>query len=140
VQALPSLQMLPFGLAGFVQAPVAMSHAPARWQSSVAVQTTGLPPVHTPFKQASARVQALPSSQVVPSALGAAWHWPVAGLQRAGSWQASLAGHVRTAPPVQAPARQTSSVLHGLPSSQLAPSALGGFVHAPVVESQVPGS
>jgi hypothetical protein len=48
VQALPSLQTLPFALAGFVHAPVAMSQAPGRWQSSDAVQATGLPPVHTP--------------------------------------------------------------------------------------------
>jgi hypothetical protein len=48
VQALPSLQTLPSALAGFVHAPVAMSQAPGRWQSSDAVQTTGLPPVQTP--------------------------------------------------------------------------------------------
>ncbi|PYQ01844.1 MAG: hypothetical protein DMF82_18120 [Acidobacteria bacterium] len=48
VQARPSLQPLPFGLAGFEQSPVVASQVPARWHWSRAVQTTGVP-VHAPL-------------------------------------------------------------------------------------------
>jgi hypothetical protein len=53
-------------------------------------QTTGLPPVQTPAWQVSVWVQALPSSQGVPSGLGRARQPPVAG-SLSPSWQASPA-------------------------------------------------
>ncbi|HUL98307.1 MAG TPA: hypothetical protein VLU24_02500 [Mycobacterium sp.] len=48
VQTLPSLQDVPFGAAGFEQAPVDGEQAPARWHWSDAVQTVGLEPVQMP--------------------------------------------------------------------------------------------
>src|SRR5206468_2387339 len=69
VQALPSLQVLPFALFGFEHVPVAGLHVPASWHWSPAEQTTGLAPVQTPAWQVSVCVQALPSLQVLPFAL-----------------------------------------------------------------------
>jgi hypothetical protein len=43
VQPLPSLQALPFALAGFEQMPVAGSQTPALWHWSEAVQVTAVP-------------------------------------------------------------------------------------------------
>src|SRR5437667_266457 len=68
VQALPSLHAVPSGLAGFEHAPVAGSHVPGKWHWSLAVHTTGFPPVHTPApSQWSFWVQALPSLHGVPA-------------------------------------------------------------------------
>jgi hypothetical protein len=68
VQALPSLQAVPFVATGFEQAPVAGSHVPATWHWSDAVQVMGLEPVQVPFWQVSVWVQLLPSLQDVPLA------------------------------------------------------------------------
>jgi hypothetical protein len=40
VHAVPSLQAVPSGRGGFEQRPVAESHTPLAWQSSVGAQTT----------------------------------------------------------------------------------------------------
>jgi hypothetical protein len=48
VQALPSLQAVPSDWGGFEQTPVLGSQMPATWHWSLAMQTTGLPPVHVP--------------------------------------------------------------------------------------------
>src|SRR5438093_925594 len=48
VQALPSLHVVPSGLAGFEHAPVAGLHVPVPWHWCWAVQTTAVVPVHTP--------------------------------------------------------------------------------------------
>jgi hypothetical protein len=48
VQALPSLQLVPFVAAGFEHTPVLGLHVPATWQESLAVQVTGFEPVQTP--------------------------------------------------------------------------------------------
>jgi hypothetical protein len=61
VQALPSEQAVPSGLAVLEQTPVAGSQVPAEWHWSEPVQTT-LPCVQEPAAQESF-VQALPSSQ-----------------------------------------------------------------------------
>ncbi len=68
VQALPSLQALPFAFAGLEQAPVAGSHVPASWHGSIGAQPVGLKLVQTPDWQVSFRVHALPSLHAVPSA------------------------------------------------------------------------
>jgi len=49
VQALPSLQAVPFARAGFEQAPLVGLHVPTPWHWSCAVQTTGLLPTHVPL-------------------------------------------------------------------------------------------
>jgi hypothetical protein len=76
VQPLPSLQAVPSGACGFVHAPEAGSQTP-RWHWSLAVHVTGLVPVQVPFWQLSVCVQALPSSQLVPSPFAGLLHWPV---------------------------------------------------------------
>ncbi|MFN8593879.1 MAG: hypothetical protein U0031_20655 [Thermomicrobiales bacterium] len=43
-------------------------------------------------------------------------------------------------PATQTPPRQTSPLVHGLPSSQEVPSAFAGFVQAPVLGLQTPAS
>src|SRR5207249_6830955 len=72
------------------------------------MQTTGCVPVQTPAMQASARVQALRSSQAVPSGLGGVLHVPVAGSQEPASWHWSGAVQTTALPPVQTPAMQRS--------------------------------
>src|SRR5947207_3105768 len=80
-QALASLPLVPVGLAGLLQAPVAELQAPAVWHWSVAVHTTGFAPTQAPAWQVSVRVQALPSSQPLPSGLAGLLQTPDAGLQ-----------------------------------------------------------
>src|SRR5204862_398289 len=55
----PSSQVVPSGLAGFEQVPLAGLQAPAMWHWSDAVQVIGLPPTHAPPLQVSTVVQAL---------------------------------------------------------------------------------
>ena len=52
--------------------------------------------------------------------------------------QALGAGHATGLCPVHAPAWQTSLSVHGLPSSQLEPSGMLAYEHAPVVVLQMP--
>ena len=91
VHALPSSQVTSSALFGFEQVPVDWSQTPAVWHWSLALQTTGLLPTHTPRLQVSVCVHALPSSH---DAVLFVWAQPVDGL------------HV--------------SVVHGLLSSQFA--------------------
>jgi hypothetical protein len=81
VQALPSLQLVPFALAGFVQMPVAGAHTPTPWHWSEAVHVTGVPDVQTPSWQVSDCVHALPSVHAEPSDLGGLEQAPVAVSQ-----------------------------------------------------------
>jgi hypothetical protein len=62
------VQTVPFATAGFEQVPVVGLHVPATWHGSLAVQVTGLLPVHVPLWQVSVCVQALPSLHVIPFA------------------------------------------------------------------------
>src|SRR5207249_1032475 len=82
----------------------------------------GLLPVHTPLSQVSVRVQALPSLQDVPSALGGSEHTPVLVLQVPTSWHWSSAVQTTRLLPVQAPLSQVSVCVQASPSSQAVPS------------------
>jgi hypothetical protein len=53
VQALPSLQLVPFAATGLEHCPVVVLHVPARWHASLEVHVTGLVPVQVPFWQLS---------------------------------------------------------------------------------------
>src|SRR2546428_162542 len=86
VQALLSSQLLPSGRAGLLQAPVAGLHVPAAWHWSEGVHATGLAPTQTPAWQVSVCVQALPSSQPLPSGRAGLLHAPVAGVQVPAAW------------------------------------------------------
>ena len=81
VQASPSEHAEPFGAVGFEHNPVPGLHVPARWHWSLAVQVTGLEPVHVPDWQVSVWVHAFPSLQVVPLGRGEASHASEVSLQ-----------------------------------------------------------
>ena len=77
MQALPSLQGVLSAAIGFEQRPSAGLQAPATWQASEAVQTTGLDPAHMPATQVSVCVQASASSQGLPFGAFVLKHRPV---------------------------------------------------------------
>ena len=76
-----SVHAVPSGAAGFEQIPVAGSHVPVSWHASLAVQMTGLEPVHAPETHASDWVHPLASLQVVPSGAAGFEQAPVVGSQ-----------------------------------------------------------
>lgn len=138
VHPLPSEHEVPSATTGFEHAPVVGSQLPAVWHWSLAVHVTGRDPVHTPDWQTSVCVHALPSLQVVPSAIAGFEHSPVAGLQIPATWHWSEATHVMRLLPLHVPDWQLSTRVQGLPSSQAVPSIAGGVEHTPVEGSQVP--
>src|SRR5207245_1666913 len=140
VPVLPSSHVVPSGLAGLEQLPVAGSHVPASWHWSSAVHTTELPPVQVPAWQVSVWVQASPSVHAVPSALAGVEQWPVAGSQVPASWHWSWAVQTTGFVPVQLPPWQASVWVQASPSLQAAPLGLAGFEHWPVAGSQAPTS
>src|SRR2546425_536491 len=93
VQASPSSQGAPLGLAGLLQMPDAGLQAPAVWHWSAAVHTTGFAPTQMPASQASVCVQPSPSSQGAPSGLAGFRQMPDAGLQAPAVWHWSAAVH-----------------------------------------------
>src|SRR5438034_410317 len=93
VQGLPSSHGAPSSLGGLVQAPDAGLQTPTVWHWSVAVHTTGFPPTQAPAWQVSVCVQALPSSQGVPSSCGGSEQVPVAGLHVPAAWHWSEGLH-----------------------------------------------
>jgi hypothetical protein len=133
VQALPSLHVAPFFLAGFEHVPVPELHVPALWHWSLAVQVIELLPVQTPDWHVSVCVHALPSSHWVPFVLAGFEHVPLV-LHAPTVWHWSVAGQV-TAPLTQMPAWHVSFAVHAFPSSQLVPSALK--LHAVVLVAGV---
>jgi len=133
VHMLLSLQLAPSAASGLLHWPVVGLHVPATWQASSAVQTTEAPAVQTPVMHEAPH----PAPHDVPSALLGLLHTPVDGLQTA-SWHASPPEHVLGLPPVQTPVWQLSVCVHMSPSSQVVPSVLTGFEHAPVDGSHVP--
>src|SRR5439155_394205 len=108
VQAPPSVQAGPLGLAGLEQALVAGWQVPASWHWSCAGQVTGFAPVHVPAWQVSVRVHALPSSHAVPLGFAGLEQVPVVGSQVPASWHWSGAGQVTGFAPVHVPAWQVS--------------------------------
>src|SRR6266571_4701605 len=138
VQALPSSQPVPSGLAGLLQAPDAGLQTPAVWHWSAAVHATGLAPTQMPASQASVCVQALPSSHGAPSSLAGLLQTPVAGLQAPAVWHWSAAVHVTASAPTQMPASQASVCVQALPSSHGAPSSLAGLLQTPDAGLQTP--
>jgi hypothetical protein len=85
VDAQPAPHGVPLGRFGFEHAPVAGLQM-ASWHASPPVQATGLAPVHTPAWQVSVWVQALPSLQLVPFAIGGFEHAPVDGSHTPATW------------------------------------------------------
>src|SRR5512145_1178748 len=118
VHASASLQDVPSALAGGTEhRPVAGEQIPGSWQSSPPPQTTGLPPVQTPVWQLSVCVQALPSSQAVPSTFGVPMQPEPFGTDADSHGPGAQAYTV----PAHTPApSQRSSLVPGLRSLQLA--------------------
>ncbi len=137
VQALPSLQVVPSGFAGLVQAPVVVSQTPAVWHWSEAVQITAVPGVQTPFWQVSFLVQASPSLQAVPFATAVLVHVPVLGSHDP-TWHWSAGGHMTGFMAVQAPALQVAVIVQATVSVQAVPSAFAGCEQIPDVGLQTP--
>jgi hypothetical protein len=76
VQALPSLQVVPFNAVGFEQTPVDGLQVPATWHSSLAVQVTGFDPTHAPAWQVYACSHLFVPLHVVPFVAGVWLHVP----------------------------------------------------------------
>src|SRR5947208_8077585 len=124
VQALSSVHAVPFVLGGFEQTPVVVSHVPATWHWSEAVQTTGLEPVHVPLWQVSVCVHALPSLHTVPFVFGGLEHTPVVVLQVPTSWHWSEAVQTTGLLPVHTPLWQVSVCVQAFPSLHTVPFVL----------------
>jgi hypothetical protein len=77
----PTVHDVPSGATGLSQSPVAGLQLPARWQSSMGVQTTGFEPPQVPAVHVSVCVQRLPSLHPVPSGAAGLLQVPSAGLQ-----------------------------------------------------------
>jgi hypothetical protein len=126
VQALPSLQALPFAFRGFEQTPVAVLQVPASWHWSDAVQTTGLAPTQAPDWHVSVCVQEFESLHVAPFAFAGFEQTPVEGLHVPASWHWSDTVHTTGVPATHVPAAlHTSAPLHAFPSVQLVPAGIG---------------
>src|SRR5438477_559625 len=138
VHALASLQLVPLGLAGLLQAPVAGSQVPAVWHWSAAVHTTGFAPTQAPAWQVSLCVHALASLQLVRLGLAGLLQAPAAGSQVPSLRHWSPAVHTTGFAPTQAPAWQVSLCVHALASLQLVPLGLAGLLQTPDAGSQVP--
>src|SRR5205823_4279758 len=95
-------------------------------------------PTQMPASQASVRVQALPSSQPVPSGLAGLLQTPDAGLQMPAVWHWSAAVHTTGLAPTQAPASHVTVCVRAWPSSHGAPLSLAGLLQAPGAGLQVP--
>jgi hypothetical protein len=116
----PPVQVEPSFRVGLEQLPVALSQVPGTWHSSIAVQTTGLPPSHEPPWQVSVWVQASPSSQAAPSGLTGFEHTPSVGSQVPAVWHWSSEVHVTgVLAPTQTPLWQVPPVVQ--PALQAVP-------------------
>src|SRR5439155_1060546 len=140
VQAFASLHVVPSGLAGFEQVPLAGLHVPASWHWSGGGQATRLRPVHTPVSQVSDCVQALPSLHGVPAGLAGFEQVPVAGLHVPVLWHWSWVVQTTAVVPVHTPVCQVSVCVQALPSLHVVPSGLAGFEQVPVAGLHVPAS
>ena len=112
VHAFPSSQV-PV-LTGLLQMPVLVLQVPALWHWSLAVQTTAAPLVQTPDLQTSPVVHANPSVQALPSAL-TTFAQPLTGSQTLAMWHWSAVQVAKV--PVQLPLLHLSLVVQALPSS-----------------------
>lgn len=128
VHTLPSSQPLPLGLAVFLQ-PLSAKHT-SSVQALPSSQFAEPTVVQKPPWQLSPAVQALPSLQVAPLGNGVNLQSPVTASQPSvvhtrPSWQILPL-------PLHLPPTHFSPVVHGLPSSQIAPSGAGACAQVPV--------
>src|SRR2546428_204094 len=140
VQASPSVQVLPFGLSGLEQVPLAVSQVPATWHWSRAAQTTGFAPTQAPPWQVSVGVQAFPSVQVLPFGLSGLEQVPLAGSQVPVAWHWSSAAQATGFALLQTAPGPAEVCVLALPSVLVVPFGLSGLEQVPVAGSQVPTS
>src|SRR2546428_1911262 len=88
-------------------------------------------PTQMRASQASVRVQALPSSQPVPSGLAGLLQTPDAGLQMPAVWHWAAAVHTTGVAPTQAPAPQGAVCVHAVAALHPAPVGLAGLPPEP---------
>ena len=134
VQALPSSHEAPSDTAGpGSQIPEAGLQVEGSWHTAGGGQTTGDPPAQLPVWQLSIAVQALPSSQGVPSGFSGAFSQPPeAGSHVPASWHVSGGWQTTGFPPEQEPSWQPSVCVQASPSSHEKPFSSGGFWQPPV--------
>lgn len=140
MQALPSVQAVPFAAAGLLHCPFAELQVPATWHWSAAMQTTGLAPTQAPLWHESTVVQRLPSLHAVPFAALGLLQSPLLGSQVPATWHWSDAAQTTGLAPTQAPAWHESTVVQALPSMQAVPFAALGLLQTPLLGSQVPAT
>ncbi len=140
VHRLSSLQAVPSETVGLEHVPVEVSHVPAAWHWSDAVQVTGFEPVQVPPTQVSVCVHRLSSLQAVPSETVGLEHAPVEVLHVPAAWHWSDAVQVTGFEPVQVPPTQVSVCVHRLLSLQAVPSETVGLEHTPVEVLHVPAT
>jgi hypothetical protein len=116
VQALASLQAVPFAASGAVHMPVAGLQTPATWQASSGLQVTLPPAVQVPDWQVAAQ----PVPHGVPSDMFGFEQAPVVGSQKA-IWQASAPPQITGFEPMHVPAWQVSVCVQASPSLQVVP-------------------
>ena len=104
------------------------------------MHVTALTPAQTPAVQASIWVQALLSSQVVPSGSAGFEHMPLIGSHAPAIWHESVGAHMTGFAPEQTPPRQVSVCVQPSLSLHAMPSGLTGFEHMPVIGLQTPTS
>jgi hypothetical protein len=127
-----SLQATPFCFVGFEQMPVAESHTPMSWHWSMAAQLAGAEPTHSPARQLSVCVQALPSLHADLFGFSGLEQAPVTGSHVPATWHWLSAVHTTAPLPTHLPSAQVSRVVHALASSHAVPSLTGSAAHSPV--------
>ena len=93
-----------------------------------------------PAWHASRRVQAFPSSQVVPSGFVGVEQAPLAGSHTPASWHWSAVSQTTASPPIQTPAWHVSVCVHAFPSSHGVPSCFTELEQTPEAGSHTPCS
>lgn len=131
------MHAVPSAIVGFVQVPVPVSHVPARWHWSLAVQVTAVPP-HTPAVHASLVVHPLPSLHAVPFEAVGFEQEPVDELHVPATWHWSLAVHVTGFDPMHTPAAQAYVWSHKFVPVHEVPSVTVGFEQVPLLGLHVP--
>jgi hypothetical protein len=129
VHGLASLHVVPLALLTATHWPLAALQVPVWHASSRREQSVALPP-HTPAVHWSCVVQRFPSSQFAPSRELTAMHWPVSALQ-VPVRHAVVRFEQSFAVPAHTPSVHWSDVVHGSPSSQVAPLVFGAPKHWP---------
>jgi hypothetical protein len=112
---------------GFEQTPVPVSHTPATWHWSRAVQAVAVPGEHVPDWQVSPVVHALLSVHVVPLVAIGFEQTPVPVSQTPATWHWSVALQITGFEPTHSPVPLHASIcVQAFPSLHAVPDVAGG--------------